>query len=273
MIRDLLRPKALVSHVLVLSVVVGCVLLGQWQLQRLDAVRTSNALVEQRLTADPRDFYDLVDAEPGASVDVDALEYVRVEMEGVYRPEDEVLQRNRSFHGQTGFHVLTPMELTDGHIVLVRRGWVPADLDEPPVAEAAPPEGVVQISGVFEAPVEQPGFGAQDPDDGVLKRVFHTDTARLDRQVDGPLFPMVMRIDTEPSPGATRDDLPFPPGSPILDESNHFSYAMQWHAFGLLALVTYGAWLWKNVRRRGTDAGATPHIRPDHPAKLGAPGP
>jgi hypothetical protein len=90
--------------------------------------------------------------------------------------------------------------------------------------------------------------------------VFHTDTSRLDPQVDGPLFPMVLRIDAEP-PTASVSELPVTVGPPVLDERNHFSYAMQWFAFATLALVTYGAWLWS---RRGRPTSG-PTRDDDHP--------
>lgn len=253
MLKDLLRPAALFSHVLVLTVVVVCVALGQWQLDRLAQVRANNALLEQRLEAAPLDLADLVD-EP---VDEAALEFRRVRAVGTFRPDEEVLQRNQPHPGQTGFGVLTPLELEDGGVVLVRRGTVPPTMDRPPVEDAAPPDGTVAVEGILERPVPQPGFGPQDPDDGVLERVFHTDTARLDRQVDGELYPMVLRLQPDPvGPGTAPDDevafdtLPVPPTPPVLDEANHLSYAVQWHAFATIALVTYVAWLWQRHRRR-----------------------
>ncbi len=252
MLRRLLRPSAIVSHLLVLTVVVTCVALGQWQLDRLQEVRANNALAAERLEAAPADLAALADPTRTERIDEAALEYRRVEVTGTFRPEEEVLQRNRSLRNQSGFHVLTPLELTGGGVVLVRRGWVPASLDEPPVAEAAPPSGEVTVVGVLERPVDQPRFGAHDPDTGVLERVFHTDTSRLDRQVDGELFPMVLRIDAEVE-NPTAADLPVPVGPPLLDEGNHLSYLLQWHIFALLALVTYVLW-WRH-RLTGRDDG------------------
>lgn len=247
MLRDLLRPSAIVTHVLVLAVAVTCVALGQWQLDRLRQVRDHNARLEARLAAGPVDLASLLDG----PVDDEALEFRRVEATGTYRPEEEVLQRNRDHQGRQGFHLLTPLELTDGAVVLVRRGWVPAELSEPPVAEAAPPDGEVVVHGLLERPVPQPGFGARDPDEGRLERVFHTDTERLDRQVAGDLFPMVLRAEQDPPLPA--GELPAGLDRPLLDEANHLSYAVQWHTFAVIALVTYGLWLRSRYRRRTRD--------------------
>jgi surfeit locus 1 family protein len=248
MLRALLRPSAIVSHVLVLAVAITCVVLGQWQFDRLGEVRAINDRLAERLAMAPVELSEVTDE--GAAVDDAAWEFRRVEATGTFRPEEEVLQRNRDHQGQAGFHVLTPLELQDGAVVLVRRGWVPNDRSEPPVADAAPPGGDVEVTGYLERPVSQPGFGAQDPAEGELARVFHPDTARLDRQVTGELFPMVLTV--ESTAPATPGDLPLPIGEPQLDEGNHLSYALQWYSFALLALVTYGAWWWTRFRRQRT---------------------
>lgn len=258
MIRDLLRPKALLSHVLVLAVAVTCIALGNWQLTRLAEVRANNALLAERLEAPALELADLVG--PGADrVDEPSLEFRSVTATGVFRPDEEVLQRNREYEGQQGFHLLTPLELPDGEVVLVRRGWVPATYSEPPVSVAAPPEGPVTVTGILERPVSQPGFGASDPEEGHLDRVFHTDTQRLDRQIDGDLFPMVLRLETQDPPlNDGPGEFPLTIASPQLDEANHLSYAMQWFSFAALALITYGAWLWSRKRRPTGDGDDIP---------------
>jgi surfeit locus 1 family protein len=264
---QLLRPTAILTHLLVLAVAGTCIWLGQWQLDRLAEVRANNALLAERLAADPVDLAALADADADRDIDEAALEFRRVEVTGTFRPGEEVLQRNRDHQGQQGFHLLTPLQLTDGGVVLVRRGWVPAALSEPPVQEALPPTTVVTVNGILERPVEQPGFGPQDPDEGTLQRVFHTDTARLDRQIEGPLFPMVLRMEvTEQLPPG---ELPVAITRPVLDEANHLSYAVQWHAFAVIAVVTYGAYLWS--RRRRTAEAASDAPDDDGPGAGGTP--
>jgi surfeit locus 1 family protein len=240
----LTRPRALIGHVLVAAVVAVLVAFGQWQLERLDQVRTSNALLEQRASAAPVELGALL-AEVGVAPE--ALEFRRVSVTGRFLPEEEVLQRNRVQRGLQGLDVLTPLDLGDGTALLVRRGWVPTTMDTPPVADAAPPAGTVTVTGILERSVEQPTFGARDPETGVLRRVFHPDTARLDRQTSGDLLPVVLRMDA--LPGSTRTTLPTAPEPPGLDEGSHLSYAVQWHLFALLAVGAYAFW-WRARFRR-----------------------
>jgi len=246
-LRALTRPAALLSHALVLGVVVVLVTLGQWQLERLDQVRTTNALLAERAVADPVELLTLVE---NGTVDEESAAFLRVIVTGTFRPEEEVLQRNRVQRGLQGLDVLTPLELGGGLTVLVRRGWVPTTMSTPPVQDAPPPAGIVTVSGILERSVAQPSFGARDADDGLLARVFHPDTQRLDRQMSGTLLPVVLRMD--PLPGATNVSLPAAPESPALDEGSHLSYAVQWHLFALLALGAYGFW-WRARLRRDPD--------------------
>lgn len=249
-LRALIRPSALVGHALVLAVAAVLVSFGQWQLERLDQVRTANARLEARAAAAPVDLVELL-AEVGP--DAAELEFRRVSVMGLFRPEEEVLQRNRIQRGLQGLDVLTPLDLGDGRTLLVRRGWVPTTMDTPPLRDASPPPGQVNVTGILERTVDQPAFGARDAEDGILLRVFHPDTARLDRQMTGVLLPVVLRMD--PLPDATRTSLPAPPEPPGLDEGSHLSYAVQWHVFALLAVGAYIFWWRTRIRRAQLPSG------------------
>jgi surfeit locus 1 family protein len=250
---DLLRPRALLGHLLVLTVAVACVALGLWQLDRLGQVREHNARLEARID---RPAVDL--AEVTSDDDLTDLEFRRATATGTFRPDEEVLQRGQQDpRGQQGYHVLTPLDLGDGRAVLVRRGWVPTGLSEPDAPEAAPPTGPVTVTGVLQLPVAQPGFGPQDPPEGRLARVFHPDTDRLDGQTSGTLLPLVLLAEDLP---ATSDGFPVALDRPVLDEANHRSYAVQWFTFAALAVVTYAFWLRRRPRATPTSTsdGATP---------------
>lgn len=247
--RWLLAPRVVAAHLLVVAVVTTCVALGQWQLDRLRTVRASNALLAERMAAEPVDLAGLLAALPPTSEvraresAVAELAFRRVTATGTFRPDEEVLHRNRNLDGFQGSHVLTPLELSGGGVVLVVRGWVPPELDDPPVTAAPPPPGEVTVSGVLEASTPQPARGARDPDEGRLERVFHADTARLDRQVEGDLAPVVLRLVAPSEAAGTSTTLPRALGLPTLSEANHRSYAVQWHAFAAIALGAHVAWL------------------------------
>ena len=63
--------------------------------------------------------------------------------------EHEFVLYGRTQNSQAGNHLLTPLLLAGGHAILVDRGWVPLDIDEPGAPGAAPPSGDVDVEGVL----------------------------------------------------------------------------------------------------------------------------
>lgn len=240
-----LTPRWLVAHVLIVVLSVTFVRLGVWQLDRLDERRSENERLRERLAEPPLQLGDVADLSADDEPRVEALEYRPIEVTGTYRTDEEVLQRSRAHRGQNGYHVLTPLETTAGPVVLVRRGWVPYALDEPPVAEALPPDGTVTVTGYLERSETQASIGPTDPEDGELAHVFRADVPRIDRQVAGELWPMIVRLESQTP---AQPELPRPAERPEFDEQNHLSYALQWFSFALIATVGYGFVLRSRLR-------------------------
>jgi len=247
--RKLLSLRWLAGHLLVLTLVVLFVNFGFWQLRRLDQREAYNALLEARLAAEPRPFSDLKDRfSLGAPAEAeDAAAYRRATATGRYDTENEVLLRSRSLNGQPGYHVLTPLVLEEDRALLVDRGWVPFELDSPPIAEAAPPNAPVQVTGILFPSQRQPeGFGAKDPPEGALEAVFWVNTGRLEGQLPYALEPVYLELASQTPPQEGR--LPVPPPPPELTRGPHLSYALQWFSFALIGVVGY-AFLLRGVLR------------------------
>jgi cytochrome oxidase assembly protein ShyY1 len=233
---------------LVVVLVLGS--LGVWQLDRSGQAQERVTAQTTRLEAEPAPADDIL---AGLSLDdteaLAELEFRRVVASGTWRPADEVLQRGRSHAGQTGFHVLTPLDLADGSTVIVRRGWVPFDNDlRPPVTDAAPPAGPVVVEGYLERSIPQPtGLVAQrDPADGELDIVFNADLSRLGVQFGGEVLPMLVHLDQQvPTPVSA---LPIPAPRPELDAGPHLNYAIQWFLFALIGSGMYALWLRRRLQ-------------------------
>lgn len=258
--RTLLRPAALASHLLVLAVVAVLVTLGQWQVQRLEERRDQNERLEQRLAAPPVDVTELASR---PSLDDAALEYRRVTVTGTYLPEEELLLEGRQLRGQSGRDSFLPLQLEDGTLVLVRRGWVPRELGPPPLEDAAPPAGEVTVEGYLERSVPEPGFGPRNPTEGELAVIQVPDVDRIAEQLPGPTFPMIVRLTAQDPPPVASDAvaargldaLPAIHPQEPFDEGSHLSYAIQWHTFALLALIAYVAF-WRARLRDEGDTGS-----------------
>ena len=241
--RFLWKPRWILSHVFVLTLVVVFVILGFWQLRRLDERKTYNALVESRQDLPTTTVQELLPGGPSATADeVDAVVYTPVTVTGTYVPDQEVLIRNRTFDGVPGYWVLTPLVTDDGTAVAVNRGWVPFGPTNPdgPWTTFVPPGGRVTVTGMVQASqVRSDGLigGPRDAEEGRLTTLSRVDIGRLQQQVDEPLYPLA--VDLRSQDPVQNGDLPFPVPPPELGEGPHLSYAGQWFIFATLTLIVY----------------------------------
>ncbi len=228
MLRLLLRPRWIGLTLGTIVVVLVCVRLGMWQLDRLDGRRDFNARYAAGLAAAPRPLEQLL-------LDGGSLAYRRAVATGVYDIDHEVILYGRALDGRAGNHVLTPLVLADGRAIVVDRGWVPFEMDEPGVPRALPPPGEVEVRGALFAP--QPG-GAGDVAVGEdrVTTVRSVDVEAIARDVPYGLVPWFIRLSTQ-SPGGGALPVPEPP--PELTDGPHLSYAFQWFAFASIATIGY----------------------------------
>lgn len=248
--RQLLTPRFIVLHVLVLAVVVVLVQLGTWQLARHEEASQLVQAQEQRFEQPAEPVTEVLTGLTLADTEQLAeREFRQVAATGTWRTADEVLQRGRSLQGRSGFHVLTPLDLDDGRTVVVRRGWVPFDNDLlPPVADAAPPDGTVTVQGYLERSIPQPTgpLSQRDPAEGELDIVFNADLGRLGDQLGGDVLPMLVHMEGQVPPQVGQ--LPVTVPRPAPDRGPHLSYAIQWFSFAAIGIGMYGLWL----RRRAS---------------------
>ena len=229
------KPAWVALHIGVLAIVSAFLLLGRWQVSRLDDRQAQNALIEQRLSDEPTEWLSASTTPPP--------EYTRLNITGEFRPDEEILLRSQVNLGRPGFDVLTPFYFDDDSAIIVNRGWVPLEMDSPPVYEAAPPAGETNISGYTRYPLEN----AADPlvpNTGIVARV---DLLGLDATTAGELEMFYLEL-THLLAGESA--LPIVDGPPEITEGPHLSYAVQWFAFAAVSLVGYAALIRSTARRR-----------------------
>ena len=260
--RFAVRPKWVVRHVAVAVLVVTMVLLGLWQLRRLDEKRELVATVEARQEEPARAVEELVPAD--ASVDdeaVEAVEHRSVTATGTYADEDTFVVENRTFNSASGAWVLTPLVLDDGGIVVVNRGFLGFDAEgmiDPPPA----PTGEVEVEGLLLTSEARGRFGAADPEASELDVLARVDLERVAERIDADVLPAyVQRVRSDP------EEVVGPPpelvalGRPEVSEGPHLGYAVQWFTFTAIAVVGYALLLRRVARdeareEAGADADA-----------------
>jgi surfeit locus 1 family protein len=200
--------------------------LAAWQLRRgLARQELQRAFAE---TSAPAQVLSARSAPPAG------LDLQRARASGRYRADRQLLQ-GQSRRAQPGYQVWTPLELADGALVIVDRGWIAREA--PP---AAPPAGEVAVTGFWRALPEPalrlgaPGACPADPRFPAV--VVYPERAELECLLGPRVVAGLLLLDAAAPGGFVREwgDFGFPP-------ERHFGYAVQWGALALAALVIFVA--------------------------------
>lgn len=127
-----MSPKSLMFFGVPIAVTFS---LGVWQVRRLKRKVRLIEEREKRLAAQPLDATELFESTAD-------LDHRRVEVSGRFLHGLEMVVGPRSapkdlptpvlqWGGSSGLQVITPLEMDDGHIILVNRGWIPQRLEDP----------------------------------------------------------------------------------------------------------------------------------------------
>lgn len=239
-------PKWLLSHVLVALLVLAMIGAGLWQINRHQERADRNATVSARALLDPVPLGSIIDVDAEPEVG-EQEQFRRVSVTGEYRIDDEVLIRNRTFDGAPGWWVLTPFVTDEGWAVAVNRGWIPLTFEaDAPRPGTEPPSGRVTIDGTIQPARTAEGFQVADPATGQLSTLARPDVARLAKQLDYELSPVVLQL----GPEGSERVLPNPLAAPPLDSGPHISYAAQWFIFTTIAMIGYPLVLRRVARGR-----------------------
>ncbi|WP_067477375.1 SURF1 family cytochrome oxidase biogenesis protein, partial [Nocardia amamiensis] len=251
----LLRPSWLILAVLVAAFAYLCfTVLAPWQLGKNTATSHRNQLIADSVKAAPVDVTAVL-SDPDT-----ATEWRRVTASGSYLPDSTVLVRLRHLDGAPGYAVLATFRLDDGRVLLVDRGLVSAVDGSRPPQVIEPPAGPQRIEArVRMSEGVTPG---KDPtvQDG-YRQVYSIDTAQESTVLQQPLTPLptgerggYLQL-SENQPGAFT-----PTPLPQLDAGPYLSYGLQWLAFGIMAPLGLGYFIYAEIRERRKEkaSAATP---------------
>jgi len=209
--------------------------LGVWQVSRLHERQRLNAEMSSRLTASPLS----IDSMSGPA---DSLRYRRARVSGIADYAHEALLVQRTHEGSPGVFLVTPViTAASDSATIVVRGWIYA----PDGVRADPArwhEGdSLTVSGYLD---ELPAAGSADTIPGQPLAVRRLQRADLARRAGRPVRTMYLWAVADSQPvaaigggAAAGRQRPARFTLPVLDEGPHRSYAIQWFAFAIIALV------------------------------------
>ena len=207
--------------------------LGVWQVQRLAWKNALIAQAEAQLSAPPVDIETLRGLPP------EDLNFRSARLTGAAMPSREITMLHSQRPQGVGFRYLTPFRLEDGAVMLVDRGFVPKDPEEP-VAVPPPPEGVVTIEGKLRRFFDR---GALTPENDPARNIwFAHDLDEMADYIGAPLALEAVLVQTDPPEGR------WPMRTKVnADMRNfHLPYAITW--FSMAALWLLLSWVW--LRRK-----------------------
>ena len=239
LLRKMISFKWLFTTLLVIAGTGVCARLGIWQLDRLEQRRAFNAQVTSMRAS------ELLDLNASLPEDIASMEWRAVTVTGEYDFENQMALRNQYSEGIYGFHLITPLQF-DGGVVLVNRGWIPAESDSLPDDWRVYDEpGTVTLTGQIRLGQGKPSFGGVAdalPVDGSPLWVWNNlDVTRMSPQMPYPILPIFIQPTTQ---GDSEPPIPYQPNIE-LTEGSHFGYALQWFTFAVILFFGYPFYLRK----------------------------
>lgn len=206
----------------------ACVWFGNWQFERRAEARAEIARIDANYDAPA---VPLAEAVTGlGDFDENELKWQTVEATGTYIGEP-FLARNRPAAEGVGSNMIMPLQLTDGTIFFVDRGWVPvAGADEIPADLPAAPEGLVTVQARLRA--SEPEILGRSSSGRSVASINLTELGSLLNSERAYIGAYGQLVSETPS-----GDTGIVPAKPERDEGPHLSYALQWYVFILIAII------------------------------------
>lgn len=202
--------------------------LGFWQIERSEE-KVQMIAAEEALAKQEPIVWDMSQSVPE--------QYQRIIVRGTYLPKFFLLDNQHHQH-QFGYDVLSPLQLTDGTVVMVDRGWVPGESTRRSFPEIHTPQGLLKIQGSAYYPAKNQwilGPGTEEKEGGIT--ILELINAKLLSQLlQKEVYPFIIRLDKQDAYGFVREwaIVSMPP-------QRHLAYALQWFAMALVILIIFVA--------------------------------
>lgn len=227
--------------VLGLGMLVLLLRLGFWQLDRAEIKEDLLKRFSELETASTQDLSGLMqDAEASR------WHFRRAHTTGSFMSSRQYLLDNRTHEGKAGYHVLTPLAVPGGTI-MVNRGWVPVGNDRRVLPTLKIDELPSSVTGRL-VPPPRPGLllGSDGYEQGGWPRVVQAvNLERMSEQLGERLMPALLQLD--PAHEACQACIWRPVGG--IGPQRHRGYALQWFSLAAALVVLMGMVTWLEFRR------------------------
>ena len=211
-----------------LSAFTTCVVLGSWQVKRLDWKQGLAAQIEQAKMQAPLTQLPVDEAA------LTPLEFRMMRISGRWLKDKEFHLFPRWYQGKQGYWVIAPLMLNDRRILLVNRGWIPLEKKEPKTRPETAVRGYATVQGMLRIGADRHYL---TPKNSPEKNIwFGRDIAAMASAGEfAPVIPaMLDRVGTQDAAA-----LPVPSNGTITLRNDHLSYIITWYGIALGILVIF----------------------------------
>ncbi len=221
------RPSAAawIAIIFVTTLMLG---LGFWQLARLEWKEALIATIEHGAATPPESIL------PHSSLRLKEQGFQRFSVRGEFLHPHEFHLAARYYRGKLGYHILTPLKLEDGRLLLVNRGWVPTDKKESSTRPETIVWGMQHYTVMLRTDRDHTFF---TPDHDISHNIwFWRDLSQMRKRSKLQLLPVSADIIME---NVVPGSYPIPTDGNISLRNDHLGYAVTWFMVALAGVVIF----------------------------------
>ncbi|MFT5064332.1 MAG: surfeit locus 1 family protein [Gammaproteobacteria bacterium] len=222
------KPNPWIALLTICTVALFC-RLGVWQLDRAE---------HKHLVAESLAKSDSFPPLSALAENDAAIPYYSVSLSGRFDTQKQILLDNQVLAGVAGYEVISALQIDNGLLYLINRGWLAGRPGDLPAWET--PSDIVTLKGVI-APHAAAGMrmgeavvATADNPSGWPKVVNYPSLEELESLFKQPVAPYTLWLDANEPHGFERDWQP-----QALTIEKHLGYAFQWFALALTVLVVF----------------------------------
>jgi surfeit locus 1 family protein len=225
---------SLLSTLLTIVCIPLFIKLGFWQYEKAilkQKIQASFESSNRNQTPDLKDYLS----------NSDILEFKKIQVQGEYETQYQILIDNKVENSLVGYHIVTPLKIagTDEY-VLVNRGWIQGRENRADLPIFDTPTGVLEIQGMAWIPTQKiftlENKAQIEADSKTWQPVWQNlDMQKYVKSVPIKILPIIIKLDNKSTAGG------FVRNWEMSQERivTHLGYAYQWFGFAFATFMIY----------------------------------
>lgn len=207
--------------------------LGYWQYDKAVLKQKIQANFEQTNANQSPNLKDYL-------LNSEQLEFKKIEVDGEYNNQYQILIDNKVENSLAGYHVITPLKIENSDVyVLVNRGWIQGNKARADIPTFDTPKGVLNIKGMAWLPTKKI-FTLEEKTQAAANAEWQLVWQNLDMQKYAKtapikILPIIVKLDRDSAAGGFVRNWEMSADRIV----THMGYAYQWFGFAFAALAIY----------------------------------